>query len=1693
MATINVSSAAQLATALQSVTAGTTILLSSGNYGSLELSNKTLPDGVVIASADSNNPAVFTGLDLSNVNNLTIDGVKLDYVQGNGDDLWYKPFALSSCNNITIKNSTFDGALEPGVGLGTGWGLYVDSSSHITVEGSTFYNWAIAAVFNEGDHITIKDNVIHSVREGIDFANVASDLTIDGNYITDVKGVPGDHVDMLQGWGDGTLTNLTITNNYLSSGDNEWTQSIFFEEDIKNGLIQNNVIFNGHPNAVSLVSGLYDVSIDHNTILANYGGANFFAEPKINLPVPYSNVTVTNNIIMGEGGYTKAQSSGNLVVSYNPADSNYVGKLFDGGGEIVSGGVIPVSDFELVSGSLASGKGADVAALLADMEGGSSSGGGSSGGSGGPSDPANTAPDAVNDGFNTNEDTPLTIKAASLLANDTDANGDSLTITKVAGGTHGTAVLNANGSVTFTPAANYSGQGSFTYTVSDGKGGTDTATVTVNVAPQNDAPVARDDTATTHSPVTIDVLANDSDPDNDTLTVIAATAQNGDVVINKDNTVTYTPHAGFVGVDTLNYTISDGHGATASAKVAVTSPPEAGSGEALVQVRVSGQDYNGEPQFRLIVDGQQVGDVQTVTADFDAGQWQTVDFVVNAPFNEVKVEFVNDYYGGSPDTDRNLRVDWISINGVEISSQDSLYDRYGWSDIPGQQNVDYAGALVFDVSNRDDLFPQQGTPQNDAPVAANDVASLNEDSSVAIAVLANDTDPNGDTLSVTAASATHGTVKVNTNGTITYTPNANFNGSDAITYSVSDGKGGTDTATVAVTVAPVNDAPVAQNDVATSHSPVTIDVLANDSDPDNDALTVTKASAPHGTVVINSDNTLTYNPNDGFSGQDTVSYTISDGHGGTATAKVTVTVALPSNAAPVAANDSAATNEGAPVTINVLANDSDPDGDALSVTKASAANGTVVINADNTLTYNPNDGFSGKDTVSYTVSDGHGGTATATAAVTVDAVAGPVDYSGLGTAYLANTDTDQFLNVNFSDGAAVDPALAQDKLTVVVELDASNPGASQVDKIVFDLDNGAYVTSQSMPPYVLFGDTGPGEYNDGQVFAPGEHLIKISYVDADGNVLSSETINFTVGAAGGNAPEATNDTASTNEDTAVTIAVLANDSDPNGDALTVTEASAANGTVKVNTDGTITYTPKADFWGSDAITYKISDGNGGTDTATVAVTVAAVNDAPVAHNDVATSHSPVTIDVLANDSDPDGDALSVTNASAPNGTVVINDDNTLTYNPNDGFSGQDTVSYTISDGHGGSASATVAVTVASDAPNTSGEQLIQVRVSGDYYQGAPEFRLLIDGQQVGDVHSVSAVHSSDQWQTFDFNVDAPGGFDQIQVQFLNDAFGGSEAQDRNLYVAEVDVNGVALAPTEATYDRPGKSDIAGQSTMAWQGALVFDVSNRPDLFDGSDPSGNAAIVSNALIANNAPIVSTAAVSSSTVAIDGDGTDVISVRVSGDQYQGDPEFRLLIDGQQVGDVHSVSAVHSSDQWQTFDFNVDAPGRFDQIQVQFLNDAFGGSEAQDRNLYVGEVDVNGVALAPTEATYDRPGKGDIAGQSTMAWNGSLVFDVSHRPDVFNASPVAADDVAKTDVATAIIIDVLANDSDPNGDSLNIDAFTQGGHGAVHHNNDGTFTYTPDPSFAGNDTFDYTLTDGALTDTATVHVSVGSDWLI
>jgi Ca2+-binding RTX toxin-like protein len=317
-------------------------------------------------------------------------------------------------------------------------------------------------------------------------------------------------------------------------------------------------------------------------------------------------------------------------------------------------------------------------------------------------------------------------------------------------------------------------------------------------------------------------------------------------------------------------------------------------------------------------------------------------------------------------------------------------------------------------------------------------------------------------------------------------------------------------------------------------------------------------------------------------------------------------------------------------------------------------------------------------------------------------------------------------------------------------------------------------------------------------------------------------------------PDAVDDSYNTTEDNAVTTGnVLGNDTDPENDALSITGfTQGANGTVVNNNDGTFTYTPDADFAGTDSFTYTVDDGNGGTDTATVTVNVAAQNDGPDAVDDsynTTEDNAVTTGNVLGNDTDPENDALTITGfTQGANGTVVNNNDGTFTYTPDADFAGTDSFTYTVDDGNGGTDTATVTVNVAADPANNT-------PAGGQGPQPSPVSPVSVDpddvsGPQVDvDPHDPTEEHNPlAGGDEPGFDAFAPGPLDEVETITLESE---SESNVEDL----VQANNVDHATQGDRVDLFDDHSDQPKTNRAELGA------NDPDVFDMIMRGGKSAV------------------------------------------------------------------------------------------------------------------------------------------------------------------------------------------------------------------------------------------------------------
>ena len=333
--TITVSSTAGLYAALAKATGGETIKLAAGDYGDFNLNAKsgfdiTFASNVTITSADPAHAASFSGIDLHGVANLTLDKVVFDYKFAAGDKVYERPFSVIGGENITIKNSSFDGDVAKGVstadnGFGYAIGLSVRGVTNAKIDGNEFSDFHRGMVVADSKQVVVTGNNIHNIRsDGMDFSDVQGVL-IENNRLHDFKGSPtsGDHSDMIQFWTNGTTepsTDIVIRGNILDIGSGSATQSIFMRNDqvdrglagkemyYRNVTIENNVITNGHMHGIT-VGETAGLVIRQNSVLHADGGKADGADasveiPKINIVAASTGVIVTNNITAAISGWT---------------------------------------------------------------------------------------------------------------------------------------------------------------------------------------------------------------------------------------------------------------------------------------------------------------------------------------------------------------------------------------------------------------------------------------------------------------------------------------------------------------------------------------------------------------------------------------------------------------------------------------------------------------------------------------------------------------------------------------------------------------------------------------------------------------------------------------------------------------------------------------------------------------------------------------------------------------------------------------------------------------------------------------------------------------------------------------------------------------------------------------------------------------------------------------------------------------------------------------------------------------------------------------------------------------------------------------------------------------------------------------------------------------------------------------------
>jgi len=893
------------------------------------------------------------------------------------------------------------------------------------------------------------------------------------------------------------------------------------------------------------------------------------------------------------------------------------------------------------------------------------------------------------------------------------------------------------------------------------------------------------------------VLYNDTDPEWDSLTAtIDEAPDNGSLTFYSDGTFVYTPDPDFYGMDSFTYYAFDG---TSNSVYPAT-------------VTITVSDVAEPPQ--------------PPTAE-DDGYETNEDTLLDVNASGV---IGND---DNPDS--------VSVSAALVSSTshgdltfhaDGSFEYVPDEDWSGSDSFTYR--LTYGSSSETAAATVSITVHSvvDAPTAADDSNSVSEDGVLTVSaagVLVNDSDPEGGSLSASVVTGpSHGSLTLNTDGSYVYTPDANFFGDDSFTYRASNISANSNTATVTITVTPVNDAPTGSDDEYNVYRNGSLNVgapgvLGNDGDVDGDSLSVSGSGVSHGSLTLNANGSFEYTPSAGYVGDDGFTYTINDGT--TSSGTVTVTIHV-NNRAPTAANDG--TYEGTEGSVlnggGLLDNDGDADGDSISAEIVDdPTSGTLTLNSDGTFSYTPASGFTGNMTFTYRVSDGVGYSSPAT--VTMNIVASNLPPTAEDDEY--EMDEDDTLEIDAPG---------------VLDNDSDpNTGDSLTATLVGGPITGLTFNSDGSFTYTPAANT-HGTFN-------------FSYTVSDGTVTSDPaTVTIVIGSVN-DAPVAEDDIGGAEFGEAATIDVLDNDTDAEGETLTINDTTnGSHGTVTI-VSGQLVYTPDALFAGEDTFTYKVSDGTLSSDWATVTVTIdEPVNWPPVATNDSfeGPSDADLLIDLLANDSDAEDDPLTVTILVAPaHGTLTENLDGTYTYTPDANLAGTDSFVYRISDGTS-TDDATVSITL------TQGNR-------------APVAHADIAWWLPGE--------SSVSFSVLGNDTDADS--DTLHVESVTDGAHGT--------VTIVDGNLVYT---------PADEDFFGTDTFSYT------------ISDGLLESGSVTVT---VIVNHAPVLSTAG-NSHLLAIDEDATDSAGMLVSDLLASGGTQADSDADDDAVRGIAVVEADNAHGVWQ-----------------------------------------------------------------------------------------------------------------------------------------------------------------------------------
>ncbi len=1279
----------------------------------------------------------------------------------------------------------------------------------------------------------------------------------------------------------------------------------------------------------------------------------------------------------------------------------------------------------------------------------------------------NEAPVAVSDTIYTNEDTPYIITESSLILNDSDQDGNTLTFNRSDSTSNGALVYNNDQTYTYTPNNNFNGTDYFKYTVFDGNlESADPATVVINVTPVNDPPYfTSEDTLYFNENQTgtvVDVNAIDPEGNNITFSLTEGYIDNSLFSLSSDGVLTFNSNN--PPPDYESPTDQDGNNIYNVSITATDDDTTPASSTQLITIHVV--NVNEAPEFNAVSD-----------LSIDENQVTVVTLSTTDPENDdvsYDLTQTGDNSSFSIDADGNLTFD-TPPNYEQPADADGSNTYNVTVTATDNGTPPQTGSISFIVTVND---------VNEAPIVTNDNYLTDEDTELQVvssdSLLSNDRDEERADLIITSYSdPINGTITNFNfdNGTFTYTPTPNFNGKDSITYIVSDGTN-TSTGKAYFNVGGVNDPPVVNDDSYTIHEDGTltvgdsIGIFSNDNDPDQDALIATIIKdVNNGTFNLNvNDGSFVYTPDQNFNGRDTLVYTASDGIVDSENSAIIVITVTSVNDAPIALNDTAEVYEDSTVVINVIANDTDIDGilDPSTIVITSINAGTILDNTDGQVTFKHDGSETTSAGFSYTIDDNNEETSN-TASVIIDVI--PVNDAPV---------IEDIEGITVNEGGSVDINL--------IEYFSDNDGTPNVESLnIYQIANGN-VTDNGNGTITFIHD------NSETISAGFYYTIE----DDIGATSNQATVSLTVNPVNDAPKFISPDTVYTEENQANVIAIETTDAENNTVEYFLESGDDNTSFAINNTTGVLSfsslpdYENPLDFDRNNTYIVTVTATDNGTPTSQTTskifvIIVTNVNEAPVVNDDDYTIFEDDTLTttltngILANDNDPDNDTLYITiQRNVGYGTLDMNSDGTFTYIPENNYNGEDSFTYTVSDGVNNSyiATATITITEVNDVP-VANDDAYSVDEDSHLSVSVAE-GLLINDEDPDNTDISVALQDSVTNGTLDLYSD--GSFQYSPTSNFNGTDQFTYTVSDNLSTSNRAA--VVTITVNAVNDPPVVQDNSYETAED----VVLNIDEARGVLNNDYDPDNDALTASIADSTSHGIIALNTNGSFTFTPDTNyyGNDQFTYTVF-DQTVTSAKVNVYITINSVNDnpvaVNDYASVNEGQTTQnpinivSNDYDVD--GTLDYSDI-VITSVLNGSYTDNGN---GTITFTHDGSETDTAGFKYTIKDNEGATSNIA---SVVISVTNEND----SPVANNDSATVDEGDLVVINIVNNDTDADGtlNNSSID-FSNIINGECTNNNDGTVTFLHDGSETTSASFTYTIKDnlGAASNVANVSIIV------